>query len=133
MNNVPWLGLSRGLLDTNVFILWYHGNGDAKFCLRQTRTDWYYAKATRKELLRPPISDAEKQKILALLATLRVIKPDNEIAAAFSDLLRRYPYLRAHQIDALIAATALIKGLPVITTNIRHFAPILEIEVMPFP
>jgi predicted nucleic acid-binding protein len=120
VNNVPWLGLSRGLLDINVFILWYHGNADAKFCLRQTRTDWYYTKATRKELLRPPISEAEKQKIMALLAMLRVIKPDDEIAAAFPDLLRPYPYLRDHRIDALIAATALVKSLPVITTNVRH-------------
>ena len=133
MNNIPWLGLSRGLLDTNVFILWYRGNADAKFCLRQTKTDWYYAKITCKELLHPPIREAEKQELLGLLKTLRIINSDDAIAAAYSDLLNRYPYLRDHLADALIAATAWVKGLPVINTNVRHFAPIQEIEAIPFP
>ena len=131
--NAPWATLSRGLLDTGIIIRWHRGDVDARHCLRQTETDWYYARMTRKELLHPPIRDAEKRKLLALLATMRIINPDDEIAEAYTDLLQRYPYLRDHLADALIAATAWVKGLPVVTTNVRHFVPIEGIEVISFP
>jgi len=87
---------------------------------------------TRKELLHPPISDAERQHILRLLATLRLINPEGPIAAAYADLLTRYPYLQAHLPDTLIAASAWVKNLPLVTTNPRHFRPIQEIEVITF-
>jgi len=83
-------------------------------------------------LLHPPISDAEKARRLRLLAGLRLINPDNQIAAAYSDLLSRYGYLRVHLADALIAAGAWEKNLPLVTTNLRHFQQIREIEVIPF-
>ncbi len=34
--------------------------------------------------------------------------------------------------DALIAASAMAKNLPLVTTNLRHFKEIAEIEVIPF-
>jgi len=83
-------------------------------------------------LLHPPISDAEKARRLRLLAGLRLINPDNQIAAAYSDLLSRYGYLRVHLPDGLIAAGAWEKNLPLVTTNLRHFQQIREIEVIPF-
>ncbi len=46
--------------------------------------------------------------------------------------LGRYPYLRDHLADALIAASAWAKNLPLVTVNIPHFDPITEIEVVPF-
>jgi predicted nucleic acid-binding protein len=87
---------------------------------------------TRKELLRPPISDAERRCVIRLLAGARLVNPDSQIAGAYSDLLSRYDYLRAHLADALIAASALVKHLPLLTTNLRHFQQIREIEVVPF-
>ena len=63
----------------------------------------------------------------------RLINPDAQIAEGFSDLLEKYPYLKDHLADALIAATALKRGFEVITTNPRHFAPIVEIDVKRFP
>jgi predicted nucleic acid-binding protein len=83
-----------------------------------------------KELVRPPISDAEKARLLRLLARLRLINPDNQIAAAYSDLLSRYGYLRVHLADALIAASAWVKNLPLVTTNARHFQQIREIGLI---
>jgi hypothetical protein len=61
---------------------------------RNQHTIIYYSKVVRKELLRPPISDAERRRILALLRTMRLINPDPQNVAAYSDLLERYPYLR---------------------------------------
>ena len=63
---------------------------------------------------------------------MRLINPDPQIVAAYSDLLERYPYLRDHLADALIAASCWAKSLPIVTVNRRHFDPITEIEVVPF-
>jgi predicted nucleic acid-binding protein len=131
-NEPPWLKLTIALVDTGVFILWYRGDPQARRLFRNPAIEIYYSRVTRKELLRPPISDAERTRILRLLATVRVINPDVQIAAAYSDLLSRYQYLNAHLADALIAASAWAKNLPLITTNVRHFQQIQEIEVIPF-
>jgi predicted nucleic acid-binding protein len=87
---------------------------------------------TRKELLRSPISDAERRRISLMLGSLRQINPDAKVTDAYTELLNRYPNLRHHLADALIAATAWTKNLPLVTTNVRHFRSIKEIEVIPF-
>lgn len=132
MNEPSWLHLNRALVDTGVFIHWHRGDALARFFFRHSATEIYYSKVTRKELLHPFVSNAERQKIINLLATIRVINPDEKIAAAYTELLREYAYLKDHLADTLIAATALAKNLPLITTNVRHFAPIREIEVFTF-
>jgi predicted nucleic acid-binding protein len=132
MSEPAWLELRSALVDTGVFILWYRGDARARRFFRTQHTIIYYSKVVRKELLRPPISDAERRRILTLLRTMRLINPDPQIVAAYSDLLERYPYLRDHLADALIAASAWAKNLPIVTVNRRHFDPITEIEVVPF-
>ena len=107
-----------------VFILWYRGDSRARLFFRNPVIEIYYSRMTRKELLHLPISDAEKACVLRLLAGLRLINPDNQIAAAYLDLLSRYGYLRVHLADALIAASAWVKNLPLV--NLRHFQQIRE-------
>jgi len=67
-----------------------------------------------------------------MLGSLRQINPDAPVTDAYTELLNRYPNLRHHLADALIAATAVAKNLPLVTTNVRHFKGIAEIEVIPF-
>jgi predicted nucleic acid-binding protein len=121
------------LVDTGVFILYFRRDRNARDFFRQTEATIYYSRVTRKELLRPPISARERQRVTDFLQTYRLINPDSQIAEGFSDLLEKYPYLRDHLADALIAATAWKKELGVLTTNPRHFTPILEIDVKRFP
>ena len=92
-----------------------------------------YSKQTRKELLRPHISSSELRKLKRFLSRFRIINPDDAIAQVFSELLTKYPYLKSHLPDALIAATAQVKNMTLVTTNPRHFTPIEEINVMTFP
>ena len=87
MSEPAWLELRSALVDTGVFILWYRGDGRARRFFRNQHTIIYYSKVVRKELLRPPISDAERRRILALLRTMRLINPDPQILAAYGDLL----------------------------------------------
>jgi predicted nucleic acid-binding protein len=101
--------------------------------LRRPPGPIYYSKQTRKELLHPFLSGRERRRLIRLLKRFRQINPDEKIAAAFSDLLEQYAYLRAHLSDALIAATARVKNLALVTGNARHFGPIKEIKVIKFP
>ena len=53
------------------------------------------------------------------LKRYRVIPLDDRIARKYSELRGRYQALE--KADALIAATALVRKLPLVTRNIRHF------------
>ena len=121
------------LVDTDVFILWQHHHQVARKFFRQPPGRIYYSKQTRKELLHPFLSSRERRRIVRLLKRFRHVNPDQRIVAAFSDLLARYSYLRDHLGDALIAATASVKDLTLVTGNVRHFAAIKEIKVVRFP
>lgn len=132
MSSPAWLNLDRALADTGVFILWYRGEPNGKLFFRTPNIQIYYSRVTRKELLRSPISDAERRRIAMMLGSLRQINPDTSVTDAYTDLLSLYPDLRYHLADALIAATAWAKNLPLVTTNVRHFRAIKEIEMIPF-
>jgi predicted nucleic acid-binding protein len=132
MSSPAWLNLHRALVDTGVFILWYRGEPKAKLFFRNPNIETYYSRVTRKELLRTPISDAERKRMLLMLGSLRQINPDTSVTDAYTELLNRYPNLRHHLADALIAATAWSRNLPLVTTNVRHFRSTNEIEVIPF-
>ena len=125
--------VSHYLVDTGVFILYLRRDHRAIDFLRHTESVIYYSRVTRKELLRPPISARERMEVLAVLQQHRIVNPDPQIADGFAALLEKYPYLRDHLADALIAATAWKKNLEIVTTNPRHFTPIVEIHVRRFP
>ena len=50
-----------------------------------------------------------------MVGSLRQINPDVTVTDAYTELLNRYPNLRPHLADALIAAAALAKNLPLVT------------------
>jgi predicted nucleic acid-binding protein len=124
---------ARYLVDTGVFILYIREHHKALAFFRETTAEIYYSRMTRKELLRPPVSTREKEEIVTFLQKYRIVNPDPPIAEGFSALLSKYPYLKDHLADALIAATAWKKGMTVVTTNARHFEPIEEVSVRRFP
>jgi predicted nucleic acid-binding protein len=107
------------LLDTDIFIDYFNtGRFHALFDSR--RFTVYYSAITKKELLtKPGLRDNERASILAELAQCRLITLSDSITAQYSDLRRLHPSLEKG--DALIAATALVKRLPLMTRNKRHF------------
>lgn len=132
MSDASWSDVHSALVDTGVFIYWLRGDQTARRFFRDPRRTVYYSKVTRKELLKEPIRAAEAQRVKAFLSRFRPINPDAQIAGRFSELLQQYPALQRHLADALIAATAWEKNLPLITTNPRHFVAIEEISTIRF-
>ena len=121
MSEQPWDQLTSVIADTGVFIAWFHGDSYALDFFRSAQRVIYYAKVTRKELLREPIRASEALRIKTFLSRFRLVSPDEHIAVRFSALLQKYAYRRMHPSDALIAATAWSRNLPLLTANVRQF------------
>jgi predicted nucleic acid-binding protein len=110
--------MSGALLDTDVLIDHIRGRGTAPIdgCMASV--------VTRTELFSG--SESEEPAVTALLDRLEELEVTVEIARR-AGRIRRTTGLDIA--DALIAATALEKGIPVITRNRRHFDRVVGLIV----
>ena len=107
------------LVDTDVFIDFFNTGRYSALFDRNLFTV-YYSIVTKKELLsKPGLRDAEREAILAELRGCRLIRLTDGITRRYAELRRRNPLLETS--DALIAASALVKNLPLVTRNKKHF------------
>ena len=107
------------LVDTDIFID-YFNHGKFSELFNHPKIDVHYSVVTRKELLsKSGLKDSEKKAIEAVLTRCREIFLNFRITELYTEIKRRYPSLEKE--DALIAATALSRHLPLVTRNRRHF------------
>lgn len=107
------------LIDTDIFID-YLNTGFLNDVLEGEGFEIYYSIVTRKELLsKKGLREMERRAILFILKRYRIVPIDRRIAEKYSDLRRRR--LSLEKEDALIAATALLKKLPLATRNWKHY------------
>lgn len=109
-------------VDTDILIDYINAGRHSRL-LDDRRNRIYYSVVTRKELLsKRGLKASDRQAIQEALRRFRLIPLTPTITARYSSLRRRYPDLEKE--DALIAATALVKRLPLMTRNWKHFAQI---------
>lgn len=107
------------LIDTDVFID-YLNRGFLKTVFENSNFELYYSIITKKELLsKQGLKDSERKAILVVLKQFKLIPLDNNIAKIYTELRKRYSSLEKE--DALIAATAMQRNLPLVSRNWKHF------------
>ncbi len=107
------------LVDTDIFI-GYFNTGRFHALFDRAHFTIHYSVITQKELLsKQGLRNSERDIINAELSHCRLVPLTDSITAQYSELRRRHPSLQ--KADALIAATALVKQLPLLTRNMRHF------------
>ena len=107
------------LLDTDVLIDWLQGRSWTKEFISSRSVPFVllggHTQRTPEQARYQQRRTTER--ILRLLRVVRVINADSVIAAAASELLVKYPNDPLHVNDALIAATAWVKRLPLLTAQ----------------
>lgn len=110
------------LVDTDVFID-YLNTGRFAFLFDPRSFTVYYSVVTRKELLaKRGLLERERAAIVEELRRCRMIEVTPAIARRYSELRSRHPAMEKE--DALLAASALVRRLPLVTRNRRHFRAI---------
>lgn len=123
------MGENQLLVDTDVLIAYINRRAYRTY-LETPQNRIYYSAITKKELLsKQGLKDSERLAILALLRRFRLIRIDQRISSEYSRLKSAYPSLERG--DALIAASALVRKLPLLTGNQRHFRLIEGLVLLP--
>jgi predicted nucleic acid-binding protein len=122
------VGKRRLLVDTDIFIGYLNHRQHREY-LESAEWQVHYSVVTKKELLaKQGLSDRERQAILFLLERYRQINITQPIANCFAELRQLYPTLERE--DALIAASALIRRMPLFTGNQRHFRVVVGLKLL---
>jgi predicted nucleic acid-binding protein len=108
------------LVDTDVFV--DHLRGHRRLTAGRDRIA--YSMITRAELFAG--QQGAQDKVSMLLAPFTELEVDRAIAERGGALRRGAPLALP---DALIAATALVHGLVLVTRNVRHFVGMPDLEV----
>jgi predicted nucleic acid-binding protein len=114
------------LVDTDVWIDYLRGHPQAVACVAQLPERVWISAISVAELHVGVRDGAEQAALALLLSSLDVADLTTSIAAT-GGLLRR-DFGRSHGVglnDALIAATAVERGLQLLTLNVKHY-PMLD-------
>jgi len=123
------MGENQLLVDTDILIAYLNQRAYRSY-LESAKYRVYYSAITKKELLsKRGLKNSERQAILTLLKRFRLIRIDRRVTDEYSRLRSRYPSLAKG--DALIAASALARKLPLLTQNLRHFRVIQALVLLP--
>lgn len=117
------------VIDTDVFVDFFRSYGPSKQWFN--RLDWsetYFSAITEAELLSASDCNVEERlvKTLQFLSFANKIPVDNDVARKAGEFRRKYGVPLQ---DSMIAATAFILKVPLMTKNRKHFDKIKEIKV----
>ncbi len=124
------------IVDTDVLIDAGRNIGDAVTCLEEVERQASLAISivSEMELVIGCRNKAELRSLDKFLSRFRVVKLNEQTSEIAVDLLRRYRLSHGLLIaDALIAATALSQGIPLVTKNERDYRFIVGLRLLPYP
>lgn len=122
------------LIDTDVIIFYMRGNAKAKTLIAD-RTGFHISVVTYIELVQ---GMRNKHELLALRKALRtwqahIIYIDREISSKAAFYVEQHYLSHALELaDALIAATSVSTGIPLVTGNYKHYKAVKELEMTRF-
>lgn len=123
------MGENQLLVDTDILIAYINRRAYRSY-LENPKNRIYYSAVTKKELLsKRGLRASERQAILTLLRRFRLIRIDQRVSNEYSRLRAAYSSLT--QSDALIAASALARKLPLLTQNLRHYRVVVGLVLLP--
>ena len=131
---MPWL------LDTSVAILLRDSDSEADLRLKSLDSIPALSIVSQVELeggvvARPALAAKRRAAIDILLAVLPVLPFDAACLAAYRQIVETAGFSRRKVVDRMIAATALVHGLSLITLDRRDFGDVtgLDVEVWSGP
>ncbi len=123
------MGENQFLVDTDILIAYLNRRSYRSY-LENPINRIYYSAITKKELLyKPGLKASERQAIFTLLRRFRLVRIDQTVADEYSRLRAKYSSLAKG--DALIAASALVRRIPLLTQNLRHFRRVRGLVLLP--
>ena len=120
------------LIDTDVIIDYLRGQANAVASIESLANPLLISAITVAELY-SGVREGEERRALESFISVFELVPVSEEIAAQGGLYRR-DYSKSHKVglaDALIAATAKVRGATLITLNIKHF-PMLQSVKVPY-
>jgi predicted nucleic acid-binding protein len=116
------------LVDTNIFIDFFRGLEAASTFMKENIDTILFSAITEAELLsgKECNNNKDKQKILHFLSQFDKIPVDNPLVQTAGALRRNYDIALP---DAIIAASAILFDIPLVTKNIKHFEKIKELKI----
>ncbi len=122
------MGENQLLVDTDILISYINRRAYRAY-LENPNVTVYYSAVTKKELLsKQGLKASERRAILTLLRRFRLVRIDQRVSDEYYRLRTLYPSLERG--DALIAASAMIRKLPLLTRNFRHFHVIHGLQLL---
>lgn len=78
--------------------------------------------------------DRERARIRAALQSIEIVYPDERFPPIYGELAARIRRngQTVSEMDLMIAATAIIQGVPVVTANEKHFAVVPGLQVVSY-
>jgi len=124
--------MSSVLVDTNVLIDYLRGVPGAASYFEASCGDMSVSAMTVAELHAGARSDREREMLREFLAAFDVVPADGPICEMGGEFRAEYgPRHGIDLIDAIIAATSVLRQLPLVTVNARHF-PMLQNVIVPY-
>jgi predicted nucleic acid-binding protein len=115
------------LVDTNIFLYLLKGNDTLEEMLQGKSI--YVSFITELELLGfKDITAKEEKQIRELLNEGRIVYMSDDIKEKYIEVRRKY---RLKLADAVIAATAIVSGMPLITSD-KQFKTIKELKLITY-